>query len=103
MDTHSHCCRKKTNILPIGFLSAVYNATINQVKPAAICFCNKTYTVKDILCKSVKPVQHIAKVVSSYKESYINNMLFYGYMLPNLSPSPDLYKVQSVYNNNVVL
>ena len=21
-------------------------------------------------------------------------MLFYGYMLPNLSPSPDLYKVQ---------
>ena len=26
-----------------------------------------------------------------------------GYMLPNLSPSPNLYKVQSVYNNNVVL
>ena len=26
-----------------------------------------------------------------------------GYMLPNLSPSPNLYKVQSVYNNNVAL
>ena len=24
-------------------------------------------------------------------------------MLPNLSPSPNLYKVQSVYNNNVGL
>ena len=24
-------------------------------------------------------------------------------MLPNLSPSPNLYKVQSVYNNNVAL
>ena len=24
-----------------------------------------------------------------------------SYMLPNLSPSPNLYKVQSVYNNNV--
>ena len=35
-------------------------------------------------------------VVSSYKESRK-----YGYMLPNLSPSPNLYKVQSVYNNNV--
>ena len=28
-------------------------------------------------------------------------MPMYGYMLPNLSPSPNLYKVQSVYNNNV--
>ena len=27
----------------------------------------------------------------------------YGYMLPNLSPSPNLYKVQSVYNNNVIM
>ena len=26
-----------------------------------------------------------------------------GYMLPNLSPSPNLYKVQSVYNKNVAL
>ena len=26
-----------------------------------------------------------------------------GYMLPNLSPSPNLYKIQSVYNNNVAL
>ena len=25
----------------------------------------------------------------------------YGYMLLNVSPSPNLYKVQSVYNNNV--
>ena len=30
-----------------------------------------------------------------------NNKPIYGYMLPNLSPSPNLYKVQSVYNNNV--
>ena len=37
-------------------------------------------------------------VVSSYKESR-NNKPMYGYMLPNLSPN--LYKVQSVYNNNV--
>ena len=35
-----------------------------------------------------------------YKESH-NNMRIYGYMLPDLSPSPNLYKVQSVYNNNV--
>ena len=34
-------------------------------------------------------------VVSSYKES-CNNKPMYGYMLPNLSPSPNLYKVQSV-------
>ena len=40
------------------------------------------------------------KPVSSYKES-CNNKPMYGYMLPNLSPSPNLYKVQSVYNNNV--
>ena len=40
------------------------------------------------------------RVVSSYKESR-NNKPMYGYMLPNLSPSPNLYKVQSVYNNNV--
>ena len=39
-------------------------------------------------------------VVSSYKES-CNNKPMYGYMLPNLSPSPNLYKVQSIYNNNV--
>ena len=26
-----------------------------------------------------------------------------GYMLPNQSPSPNLYKVLSVYNNNVAL
>ena len=39
-------------------------------------------------------------VVSSYKES-CNNKPMYGYILPNLSPSPNLYKVQSVYNNNV--
>ena len=39
-------------------------------------------------------------VFSSYKESR-NNMPIYGYMLSNLSPSPNLYKVQSVYNNNV--
>ena len=38
-------------------------------------------------------------VVSSYKESR-NNKPIYGYMLPNLSPSPNLYKVQSVYNND---
>ena len=31
----------------------------------------------------------------------IINKPIYGYMLPNLSPSPNLYKVQSVYNNNV--
>ena len=30
-------------------------------------------------------------------------MPVYGYMLLNLSPSPNLYKVQSVYNNNVAL
>ena len=43
------------------------------------------------------------EVVSSYndKESR-NNKPIYGYiMLPNLSPSPNIYKVQSVYNNNV--
>ena len=28
-------------------------------------------------------------------------MYMYGYMLPNLSPSPNLYKVQSAYNNDV--
>ena len=39
-------------------------------------------------------------VVSSYKESR-NDKPMYGSMLPNLSPSPNLYKVQSVYNNNV--
>ena len=41
-------------------------------------------------------------VVSSYKESR-NNMSMYGCMLPNLNPipSPNLYQVQSVYNNNV--
>ena len=42
----------------------------------------------------------IKGIVSSYKES-CNNKPIYGYMLPNLSPSPNLYKVQSVYNNNV--
>ena len=36
------------------------------------------------------------------KESH-NNMPIYGYMLPNLSPRPNLHKVQSAYNNNVVL
>ena len=45
------------------------------------------------------PLQ-VVLVVSSYKESR-NNKPVYGYMLPNLSPSPNLYKVQSVYNNNV--
>ena len=39
-------------------------------------------------------------VVSSYKESR-NNKPIYGYMLPNLSLSPNLHNVQSVYNNNV--
>ena len=39
-------------------------------------------------------------VVSSYEES-CNNKPMYGYMLPNLSHSPNLYKVQSFYNNNV--
>ena len=37
---------------------------------------------------------------SSYKESR-NNKPMYGYTLPNLSPSSNLYKVQSVFNNNV--
>ena len=37
-------------------------------------------------------------VVSSYTESR-NYKPIYGYMLPNLSPN--LYKIQSVYNNNV--
>ena len=38
-------------------------------------------------------------VVSSYKEPH-NYEPIYGYnMLPNLSPN--LYKIQSVYNNNV--
>ena len=43
-------------------------------------------------------------VVSSYKE-LCNNKPTYGYMymLPNLSPSPNQYKVQSIYNNNVAL
>ena len=40
-------------------------------------------------------------VVSLYKESCYNTPM-YGYMLLNQSPSPNLYKVQSVYNNNVV-
>ena len=44
--------------------------------------------------------QYNALIVSTYKESR-NNKPMYGYMLPNLSPSPNLYKVQSVYNNNV--
>ena len=35
-----------------------------------------------------------------YKES-CNNKPIYGYVLPNLSLSPNLYKVQSVYNSNV--
>ena len=38
--------------------------------------------------------------IQAYKES-CNNKPMYGYILPNLSPSPNLYKVQSVYNNNV--
>ena len=42
----------------------------------------------------------LRRVVSSYKESR-NNMPIYSYMLPNLIPSPNLYKVQSVYNNKV--
>ena len=54
---------------------------------------------------SVFPPLHLIiyvplQVVSSYKESR-NNKPVYGYMLPNLSLSPNLYKVQSVYNNNV--
>ena len=40
-------------------------------------------------------------LVVSYKESR-NNKPMYGYILPNLSRSPDLYRVQSVYKNNVV-
>ena len=40
--------------------------------------------------------------VSSYKESRSNKPI-YGYMLPNMSPSPNTYNVQSVYNNNVAL
>ena len=36
------------------------------------------------------------QVVSSYKES-CNNMPIYGYMLPNLSPSPNLYKYRAVF------
>ena len=35
----------------------------------------------------------VTTVVSLYKES-CNNKPMYGYMLPNLSPSPNLYKVQ---------
>ena len=33
--------------------------------------------------------------------SHVINKLMYGYMLPNLSPSPNLYRVQNVYNGNV--
>ena len=38
-------------------------------------------------------------IVSSFKKT-CNNKPTYGYMLPNLTPSLNLYKVQSVYNNN---
>ena len=40
------------------------------------------------------------KVTATSLES-CNNKPMYGYVLPNLSPSLNLYKVQSVYKNNV--
>ena len=39
-------------------------------------------------------------LIHPYKESCNNKPM---YMLPNLSPSPNLYKVQSLDNNNVAL
>ena len=47
----------------------------------------------------------IGRVDFSYSRSHIITCPFIGCMLPNLSPSlnPNLYKVQSVYNNNVAL
>ena len=39
-------------------------------------------------------------VVSSYKESR-NNKPIYGYNVTHLSPRPNIYKEQSVYNNIV--
>ena len=76
------------NLIILCFLVRIYTeATRSAVK--------KTYrfTIE-------KRGQLLKMVVSSYKESR-NNKPIYGYMLPYLSPSPNLYKVQSVYNNNV--
>ena len=62
-----------------------------------------TLTVQSVfvqMCRTHVITLALKRVVSSYKES-CNNKPMYGYMLPNLSPRPNLYKVQSVYNNNV--
>ena len=50
----------------------------------------------DHITGGTKAANNCWVVSSNYKESR-NNMP----MLPNLSPSPNLQKVQSVYNNNV--
>ena len=53
----------------------------------------------------VRPLQ--TNIMQAVLHASQHNLLYmyiqpiYGYMLPNLSPSPNLYKVQSVYNNNV--
>ena len=60
----------------------------------------KTCIYVYIVCVCTMYMYSVKVVVSSYKESH-NDKPMYGYMLPNLSPSPNLYKIQSVYNNNV--
>ena len=62
----------------------------------------KPFIQAGLIDTAEEPEDYTNGVVSSYKES-CNNKPIYGYMLPNLSPSPNLYKVQSVYNNNVAL
>ena len=79
--------------------------TVGAVETGLSCdgVCH-THWVTLVLSSSPKDLSSqsfdCTKVVSSYNESR-NDKPMYGYMLPNLSPIPNLYKVQSVYNNYV--
>ena len=64
-----------------------------------VCVCECVYPCI-CMCTWGNYMRNETQVVSSYKES-CNNKPMYGYTLPNLSPSPNLYKVQSVYNNDI--
>ena len=55
----------------------------------------KQTTRQSICTRKAMQESTIEMVVSPYKESR-NKKPMYDYMLPNLSPSPNLYKVQSV-------
>ena len=78
-------------------LPLLYHNQLCQVLPR---LCRYRYCTT-IRCASGRKIFYLV-VVSSYEESCNNKpMYMYGYMFPNLSPSPNLYKIQSVYNNNV--